>query len=255
MATEIQINSIIVLLADRKAKYSELIQLALNQNASSVPALSGITYDDTAMHAMGTDLQNVVTKFKAKPPTATKADVDLVVNKLVDGYDTNAGEIQTIARANARAAGDVNVGIKIVENAGYLLKSPKSAVELTFKVEPDGPGAVKIKTKAVDTGAVYIREFGKTSGKDVVPEKTDIEEWLISTDNAIRTENMESGSWYAFREASIVPVSKQPNAGAPETDAQKKATPSLVTKAHKRTFQAGGVSNYNFGPWVWVVVQ
>jgi len=66
MAKEININSIIVILLDRKGKYSDLIQAALNQNASSVPALSGITHNDTAMHGFGTALQTVVTKFSFK---------------------------------------------------------------------------------------------------------------------------------------------------------------------------------------------
>jgi hypothetical protein len=255
MATEIQINSITVLLADRKDKYANLIQLALNQNASSVSALDDITYDDTAMHGLGNSLQTIVTKFKATPPTATKAEVDVVVNKLVDAYDANAGEIQVIARFQAKASGDVNVGIAIVQNAGYLLKSPKSAVENTFMVQPDGPGAVKVKTKAVAPSAVYIREFGKASGKDVVPLKADLQEWLISTENSIRVENMESGEWYAFREASILPISRKSNSGAPETNVEKKATPTLVTKAHLRTFKADEDSNYNFGNWIWVVVQ
>lgn len=255
MAAEIQINSLTVLLADRKAKYVELIQLALNQNASSVAALADITYDDTAMHALGNGLQTVVTRFKASPPTATKADVDIAVNKLVDAYDTNAGEIQVIARSKAKAAGDVNVGIAIVQNAGYLLKSPKSAVENTFMVQPDGPGAVKVKTKAVALRAVYIREFGKASAKDVVPLKADLEEWLISTENSIRVENMESGEWYAFREAYIIPVSRKTNNPAPETNVEKKVTPTLVTKAHLRTFKSSEDSNYNFGNWIWVVVQ
>ncbi|MEI6853300.1 MAG: hypothetical protein WCL06_10670 [Bacteroidota bacterium] len=255
MATEIQINSLTVLLADRKAKYSDLIQLALNQNASAVPALAGITYDDTAMHGYGNALQVLVTKYKATPPQATKAEVDLGVNKLVDAYDQNAGEIQAIARSKARAAGDVNAGILIVQNAGYLLKSPKSAVENTFMVQADGPGAVKVKTKSVAKRAVYIREGGKTSGKEVVPLKAELMPWFISTENDIRVENLESGAWYAFREAYIVPVSRKTNSPTPETNVEKKVTPTQVTKAHKRTFQAENDSNYNFGPWNWVVVQ
>jgi hypothetical protein len=226
----------------------------LNQNAASVPALSGITYNDAAMHGFGNDLQTIVTKFKSKPPLVTKADVDIVVNELVDAYDQNAGEIQAIARKEAKTAGDVNVGIKIVQNAGYLLKSPKSAVENTFMVNADGPGAVKIKTKAVARGAVYIREFGKTAGKDVVPVKSDMEEWLISAENAIRVENMESGKWYAFREATIRPVSRKSGSAAPETNVEKKATPTLVTKANLRTFKSSEDTNYNFGQWIWVVI-
>jgi hypothetical protein len=255
MAAEINISSITVLLADRKGKYSDLIQMALNQNASSVPALAGITHNDTAMHGFGNALQTAVTKFKASPPTATKADVDIAVNNLVDAYDQDAGEIQAIARSEAKTAGDVNAGLRVVENAGYLYKRPKSPVENTFEAKPDGPNAVRVKTKAVAARAVYIREYGFAPGKDIVPEKADLQEPLVSTENDIRVENMRSATWYAFREAYIVPISRKPISATPITNVEKKATPTLTTKAKRRTFQAGQESNYNFGPWIWVLVQ
>jgi hypothetical protein len=255
MAKEININSITVILLDRKGKYSDLIQSALNQNASSVPALSGITHNDAAMHGFGNALQATVTKFKASPPTATKADVDIDVNNLVDAYDQDAGEIEAIARKEAKAAGDVNVGINIVQKAGYKLKSPKSAVEITFDVKPDGPKAVKVTTKAVALRAIYIREYAQVSDNEIVPEKSAIQEWLVGFESTVRLENMRTGSWYAFREAYIVPVSRKPSGEAPNTNAEKKATPTLVDKARRRTFQFAQESNYNFGPWVWVLVQ
>ena len=255
MAKEININSITVILLDRKGKYSDLIQAALNQNASSVPVLSGITHDDAAMHGFGDALQKSVTKFKASPPTATKADVEINVNALVDAYDQDAGEIQAIARKEAKAAGDVNVGINIVTKAGYLLKSPKSAVEITFYVRPDGPKAVKITTKAVAKQAIYIREYGQAGDNNVVPDKASLQEWLVGFESTVRMENMRTGSWYAFREAYIVPVSRKPSGDTPNTNVEKKVTPTLVDKARRRTFQFAQESQYNFGPWVWVLVQ
>jgi hypothetical protein len=255
MAKEMNINSIIVLKLDRNGKYADIIQRALDQNASSVPALSGITHNDAAMHGFANALQTVVTKFKASPPTATKADVDLAVNTLADAYDEDAGEIQAVARKEARTAGDVNAGIKVVENSGYLLKAMKSPVSIAFNVTPDGPNAVKIVTKAVAKNAIYIREFGRASAKDVVPERSEIQEWLIGPESTARAENMISGAWYAFREATIVPIGRKPLSESPNTLSEKKASPTLVDKARRRTFLIGKESNYNFGGWVWVLVQ
>jgi hypothetical protein len=80
-------------------------------------------------------------------------------------------------------------------------------------------------------------------------------EWLISKENSIRVENMESVKWYAFREDAILTASRKTVSGTPESSVEKKTSPTLVTKAILRTFKAGEDSNYNFGQWIWVVIQ
>ncbi len=255
MAQELNISGIIVLKLDRKDKVSDLVEASLAQNASTVSELAAITHDDTAMHLLGTTLQSTYVNYKKSPPTATKADVTTAANNLVDAYSENAAEIQSIARKESKSAGDVNVGINIALKAGYRLKDPKSAMQITFEVVPDGSGAVKIKTKAVAKHAVYIREYGKASAKNVEPLKANIEEWLISTENDVRLCDLDVGSWYAFREASVIPISRKSDSGTPTTNVEKSATPILVTKAHRRTFYAGGVPNYNFSGWIWVLIN
>ncbi|MEI8203385.1 MAG: hypothetical protein WCH34_10265 [Bacteroidota bacterium] len=254
MSKELQISGLIVLKLDRNGNVLEIAEAAMEQNASSVPALSGISHDDAEMHVLGTELRTVNTKYQSNPPTATRGDVEVAVNNVVDAYDDNAGDIQKIARQQAKLAGDVNVGINIVTKAGYKLKSPKGAMFNGFDVQPDGEGAVKIKTKAVAPRAIYIRQFGKASGKNVEPIKANLEELLISTENDIRVDELESGSWYAFREATVLPISRKAKSGTPTTNVGKNATLSLATKAHRRTYHGGGVSNYKFGGWIWVLV-
>ncbi len=48
------------------------------------------------------------------------------------------------------------------------------------------------KTKAVAPRAVYIREYGKTVAKGIVPVPDAIEKWLVSTENDIRAEGLDS---------------------------------------------------------------
>jgi len=254
MAAQINFNSITVILADRRGKNADLIQQGFGQNAAQEPLLSGITYDDDAMHGLAKDLQDVVTNSKLKPPTATTADVAISRNIIVDAQHQNAGEIQSIARKAAKNAGDVNVGIDIVEKAGYILKKPKSSAEKTFEVDNDGPGTVTIDTKAVAHHATYIREFGRTSAENVVPEPEDIEKWLVSPESDIRAEGLQRLSWYAFREASVLPKSRKANNSAPATKVEKKATGTLTGKAHRRVYRAGTDANYKWGPWIWVFI-
>ncbi len=254
MSKELKISGITVLKLSREGKIVDLIEAALLQNASSVPALSSISHNDAAMHQFGTTLQTVHTQFKAKPPLATKSDVSLAVGNLVDAYDENVSEIQIISRKKAKIAGDVNVGINIVLKAGYKLKSPKSPTQNSFEVESYRPGAVKIKTKAVAHHATYIRQYGKAPAKGVVPEDKDIEELMISPENNIRLGGLDSGYWYAFREASILPISRKTDSGTPLTNVEKMATPNAIENAHHRFFESKDKFRYNYGQWIWVLI-
>jgi len=255
MTTEITINGITVLLVHRTDKYADLIQKAFNQNIAAVPALADVTYDDAAMHGFGTAMQTEVTKFKATPPTATKSDVMIAVDNMVNAYNKNAGEIQSIAREEARAAGNVNVGINIVLKAGYLLKQPKSPVETSFTLTAEGGGIVDVDTKAPGKGAVYIRKYGITEGKNILPEAKNIKEYLISKEGSIRTEKLEIGAWYAFCEATIMPIHPTDNNAPAPTQAEEKSTKTIMSNKHRRTFINGDDSNYNFGPWLWILVS
>ena len=78
-------------------------------------------------------------------------------------------------------------------------------------------------------------------------------ERLISTENDIRVEGLETAGVYAFREATILPISRKPDSGTPTPAPEMKATKSKATKAHRRTFNAQAETNYDFGPWIWAV--
>ncbi len=254
MPKELNITGITVLKLNRKSKVSTLIEAALAQNASSVPELVGITHDDAAMHGFGTTLQSVYIDYKSSPPTATKEDVDIAKSNLVEAHGENANDIQSIARREAKLAGSVHIGINIVQKAGYKLKSPKSAMNKSFSAKSDGPGSILIRTKAIGPRAVYIREYAKTIAKNIVPHPDDIEDWIVSTENDVRLEGVDSMACYAIREACIQPIPRKPMS-KPTTNVEEKATSPKITKGHRRTYQHQSISNYTFGPWIWVITQ
>ena len=231
------------------------VQQGLDQDASSVTELSGITHNDVAMHGLATTLLTVNTNYHRNPPTATKNAVTIAIGNLADAYNENAAEIQIIARKEAKSAGDVTVGIDIVEKANYRLKDVPGPIEIAFNVENDGPGAVIISTKAIGPRTIYIREFGKTTGLDVVPPLANRKELLVSGETEIRLEDLERFTMYAFREASIVPISRKADSATKLTETEKKATPSAITRAHRRIYSANVETNYEYSPWFWLMVQ
>jgi len=247
-------SAITVKLANPKMNVLKLAQLAARQNTAGNPLLAGIFVADAAMHTLGANLNDEYTKFKASPPASTKALVNSRINLLCNAYNKNAGFIQAAARDLVISSGDINQGINLVENSGYLQKNPRSATLKGFKVVPDGVGAVLISTKAVARNAIYIRLYGIAPAKDVVPPPEAIRPLLISHEADIRLINLKSVTCYAFCEGSLLPISRKPDSGTPTTEVEKAATPSAFTKAHKRTFIDSDQPAYFFGPWKWVVV-
>jgi hypothetical protein len=252
MGTLHGLSAITVLKFDLKLNPVDQVQLLLRQSTSGITLLPDMPYDDTATHAAGTAIQNVYGKFKAKPPTAIKADVDIAVNNAAEIYNQNAAYIESMARKAAKAAGDISVGIKLVENAGYFLKGPKSPTVNGFTAEPEGAGSVRVNTKAVAPHAGYVRQYGVTTAEGVPPTKC--EELLFSLQAEIHISSLTKASILGVREASIIPVGRSGNDSLPETKVEKAITPKLITKAHKLVFSDTETTHYKWGDWIYVVV-
>ena len=63
MAKALTINGLRVILLRRNEKYSDIIETALKQNATAVPALANLTYSDTVIHGKANALQTKVIKL------------------------------------------------------------------------------------------------------------------------------------------------------------------------------------------------
>ena len=242
-----------VLLADRATNRLLLAQWAARQNTASNPLLADIEIDDDAMHAMGINILSLDTKFTATPRQITKALVNSGVFTFCTGYNKNATFIQGKARDLVITTGDVNQGINLIENSGYFFKGTKSPIKLGFDLQNEGTGTVSITTKSVATGAGYIRQYGLTSAKGIPPDIT--YEMLFSMEVDIILTGIKSGTILAFREAAILPISRKAASGTSSTMVEKIATPSVIGKAHHRIFTFGQASNYNWGPWIYIIVS
>jgi len=217
-----------------------------------VPELVNIPVDEVTLHGQGVAIETTEDKFKEKPPTATKNDVNVVRNKGMVSYNKDASFVQGVGRDKALAAGDVNVGIKFVLSRGFFLKQTGEKPQKKFMVVQAGIGAVDVMTKAISKKAGYIRQFGLTSAKGVVPQT--LEEWLFSLEANIHVDGLKSGGIYAFREAIILPRSKSSKSGGTTISTERTATPTVTTKNKRVTFLLGSDTHYVWSDWVYVVV-
>jgi hypothetical protein len=242
-----------VLLADVNENRLKLAQRAAGQNTSGNPLLAGIFVSDTAMHALGTDLLTEETKFKAKPPTSTKALVNSKALLLCTAYNKNAAYIQGVARDLVISSGDINQGINLILNAGYFYKQAKSPTKSGFDVDNEGSGKVKVNTIAVAPHAGYIRQYGITATKGVPPDQCS--ELLFSLEVDVILAGLTSGTILAIREASILPAGSSANSGSNSTNVEKLATQTTVGKAHHPIFNHGATSHYQWSEWLYIVVS
>jgi hypothetical protein len=243
---------ITVLLASKKTKTPTLIKDCNLQKTIGDPLVVAPPVTDVTIKGQATNLDNIYDGFLGKPPTATSAQVTTARNICINSYNQNAMYIQGIARNAAIAAGDVSVGEQVVIRCGYKLKKIGVKAPRQFKVTPSGVGAVEITTKAVAPRACYIREYGIATAKGVVP--TAPAELLISLEADIYVYNLKSGSIYGFREASVLPTKRATTGIVVPSVAKKAATPTIATTTHKVTF-GDGAEHYNWGNWVYVVIQ
>jgi len=249
------VNSIIVL----GASPSDIITLnafkASRQKASGIPELANIPTKDDDIHTLGTNGSDEYVKFKAVPPTSTKALVNSKNILICTAYNANAAFIQAAGRAKAIATGDINLGVNLVTTAGYYLKDPKSPTNKEFSVEPIGGGSVWIRTKAVARQAGYIRQWGPAEALNIPPTK--MMETLFGIETEAVLQNLKIAGIYGMREAKILPISRKAASGTETSNVEESATPVAVTKAHKRIFgMADGIenSNYEYGDWIYFVV-
>jgi hypothetical protein len=242
---------IVVLLAKKSWNTLTLCDDAQHVHTSANPLTNTPPVTDAALHAQATTTLNVYDAFKATPPTATKTQVTTQRNILINMFNKVAMYVQGVARDAATTAGDVTAGITVVTSVGLKIKKAKSAISKAFKVVQAGIGAVDVTTKAVDKRAGYLREYGITPTKGVVP--TTLQETAFSLGSSIHINGLTSGAIYGFREATILPVKRTPGNSTTPIGMLKTLTPTGATSKHKVIFTQG-VSHYTWSDWVYVVI-
>lgn len=243
---------ITVLLATKKTTTPMLIKMCNLQKTVGDPLVVSPPVSDTTIKSQAATLETIYNASESTPPTATKLQVTTQRNICINSYNLNAMYIQGVARNAAISAGDVSAGEQVVTRCNYKYKKPKAPTNRVFKATPLGAGAVEITTKAVGSRVSYIRQYGITPTKGVPP--TVFAELIISLEANIYINNLKSVTVYGFREATVLPVGRSTTKGTPITAVKKVATPTVSTKTHKATYTDNS-EHYNFGEWIYVVVQ
>jgi hypothetical protein len=163
--------------------------------------------DDTALHGLADDLQDVHSARQTNPPTKSADDETVARDLLADAYQVDAQYVQTVARRVAKAGGDVAAGETVVARLGFKLKKDAATNARTFEVYASGVGFVKIHAPAAAKLAAYVWEYGTTDAKGT-PPKIEGGRGIVNLQSSIEITNLEGGKIYGFRYAFVKQTEK-----------------------------------------------
>jgi len=244
---------IVVLLAKKTWSTLTLCNDAQHIHTSANPLTNTPPVTDAALHSQATLTLNTYDAYKAVPPTATKSQVTTQKNILINMFNKVALYGQGVARDAAIASGDVTAGVTVVTGVGFKIKKPSNKPPKFFTVVSKIVGTVDISTKAVAARAGYIREYGSTPTKGVPP--TTLSEPVFSVETKVHIDNLKSGTIYGFREATVLPVKKNPVNPNTVITTGKTVKETASFKGNKAYFTDGVASHYVWSEWVYVVVM
>ena len=210
---------------------------------------------DAVLGGQITTLQNRVTGSKATPPTFTAGQVTTSKNKVITSYNKIAKYVEGVANDVAIAAGDVTAGNTVVTRVGCKLKRKSTRGTKKFAATSKIDGEIEVGTKSPGRGTIYIREYGKTTAKGVIPAV--INDPIIGGLSEISITNLISGTIYGVREALILPIPRNKGGGgvsAITTATARGTTPVATTKTNKATY-AVGATHYVYSDWIYVTVK
>jgi hypothetical protein len=211
--------------------------------------------DDTALGGQITTLQNRVTGSTATPPTFTAMQVTTAKNIVITSYNKIANYVEGVANDVAIAAGDVTAGNTVVTRVGCRLKKKSTKASKKFAATSKIEGEIEVGTKAPGAHTIYLRQYGKTTAKGVIPAV--ISDTIIGGLSEISITNLKSGDIYGVREALILPIPRKKGGsvvGISPTATARGTTPVATTKTNKATY-SDGATHYIYSDWIYVTVK
>ena len=218
------------------------------------PDATNPPYSDNDIYFYADDFMAALTSMKTNPSVAATTLKNWKRNILIDALDDNARYLQSIANKVSRANGDADKGRTVVFRIGFNLSGQGGFNRFPGVVDV-GIGWVhvrEIKSKKGNEG--HIWEAGLTDTKYISPTKSYM--W-----NSLEAEgifyNLPSGTVFAYRHASIVPVSHSNKAGSQTVShsaAAKTASLIPMSKGKHPALNFTNPNNYQFSEWRYIVI-
>jgi hypothetical protein len=209
---------------------------------------------DNDVYTFADDFMATLTNRQTSPSPAVTALKNSQRIILLDALDNNAGYLEMIANKVAKASGDADKGRTVVTRVGYQLAGRGSYNRLVGFVDVGIGWAHVHENKSKQGNESHNWEAGFTTSKGVPPSITYI--WNSLEADGIFI-NIPSGTVFAYRHASIVPVSHSTKTGVKaesHSAASKTSTILPMSKGKHPVFDFNHPNNYQFGEWHYVII-
>ncbi|MBI3502896.1 MAG: hypothetical protein HY063_13985 [Bacteroidetes bacterium] len=213
-----ELSRIIILLAATKKNLPKIVVLSdisLLTVTDAVSEVKGVVFTgdadatnppvpDGTAHAQADTLLNIHTKRQTVPPTATAAQETEQRNIVNETYRLNAVYAQGVARAVAKAQGDVNAGIAVVLRLGLKLKSKNTGTKPDFGQIKSGPGTLHLHAKKMEKSKTeaHLWQYAGVPNNKTVPAAAQLKTRVTPQTDVIFSD-LDSGALVAARHASI----------------------------------------------------
>ncbi len=232
----------------------EIITFALGTKFTGDADATDPIHDDAEIEGFAGDLQDTHSLRQISKSTALTNQEHSQFNTLSDALDDNASYTEIIANKVVKETGDINNGYNVVTRLGFLYTN-KGGGKRNIGFINSGTGwlhAYEAKTLKGLEG--HLWEHGTTLAKGTPPTIT---KKVFTLECDCIFNNIPSGTVFAYRHASIVPVSHIPSSSTSATPKSAKGkTASLVTKskANHPVFDVNVDNPYQYGDWRYSIV-
>jgi hypothetical protein len=215
---------------------------------------------DTAIYSAADAMQAAYSLMQTNPSKANTASVKSLRRTLLTALDLNANYLEGKANAASIAAGDIEVGINVINRIGFQVAGKGTAHRIAGIVDA-GIGWVHVREVRIKTGSLgHAWEGGICTAKGVPP--TSFNTWFGLECDVI-FDNIPSGSVIGYRHASIVPAVSKTGTTAGVTPAltpvksaaAKTASLVPVSKSKHPVYDFSKAITYQFGDWRYTVVS
>ncbi|MEI8204034.1 MAG: hypothetical protein WCH34_13520 [Bacteroidota bacterium] len=219
------------------------------------PDATSPPHGDTALSGKATEmLATNSLRLTDKSPSLRDLEIQQR-NSLLDDLDDDANYVEIVARKVAKTAeNDVNSGRAVVKRIGFTVAGT-GVRKRNVGVVDMGIGWVHVhESKARKSYEGHVWEGGITTAKDVPPTVT---KTMYNLESDCIFSGLPSGSIFAYRHASVLPVShvaKSSGSATPQSSSAKKTSLIPKNKSSHPVFDFNNPHVYSFGEWHYVVI-
>jgi hypothetical protein len=238
----------------KKLKIPGLHSFAHGTKFSGDPLCGSPDVADATIYSQADNMWSAYNVWLTNPSKAQTALVKSLRKTLLTSLDLNANYLEGKANGASIAAGDIEVGINVINRMNFQVAG-KGIMQRIIGIVATGIGWVHAhEAKTVKGVEGHVWEAGPTTAKGVPPPT--VKRWFTLESDCIFT-GIPSGTIIGYHHASIVPVGRKSTPTGlpviPKAATSKIASLLPVSKSKHPMIDFNNADPYTFGDWRYAI--